>query len=262
MKEHLYDTPANIIAGITLRDINLPLEGSMALHTGQKKVEVIQNRKLFAAQHGIRLNQLVFANQTHSINTAIVKKSDAGRGTLSIADAFQETDALITFENDIMLTCLTADCVPVLFWSVQSHLIGAIHSGWRGTVAEITVKTFNLIKENYPDIDFNTIHVQLGPALTQYNFEVDKDVAQQFEDLGYAEKWIKHSPGTQKYYIDNQAVIAEQCRRSGIDVMNIIINPTCTMEDELGFSYRESKTAGRHVNFIAQTSDQNSNSDQ
>lgn len=253
MNIRLYQSPENIMAGTTLKSPELPLDGSMALHTGQPSELVIANRQHFTAQYGIEIAQLVFANQVHSANSALVKLEDAGRGSRTIKDAFQETDALYTFESNIMLTCLTADCVPVLFWSAEHQLIGTIHSGWRGTVQEITTKTFAKIKADYPEVDLSTIQVQLGPALAQHNFEVGQEVAEQFLALDYVDEWIYFNEETGKYHIDNQSIVAEQCRRCGIDPVKILMDSMCTLDDKAGFSHRENKTPGRHLSFVMQS---------
>jgi len=76
MNVRLYQSPDNIIAGTTLRDLELPLDGSMALHTGQPSEVVVANRQHFANQHGIKIDQLVFASQVHSANSVLVKYED------------------------------------------------------------------------------------------------------------------------------------------------------------------------------------------
>ena len=52
--------------------------------------------------------------------------------------AIPDTDALYTYEPNLVLCSFTADCVPVIFYNEVNGLIGVIHSGWQGTVKEIT----------------------------------------------------------------------------------------------------------------------------
>src|SRR5690606_16145635 len=102
---------------------------------------------------------------------------------------------LYTFEKNIVLATFTADCVPVIFYHENSGVIGVIHSGWQGTVKEITVKIFqHLIKnENCQSEHF---HVYIGPAISQEKFEVDEDVYERFKQLGYADEFIFYRPET------------------------------------------------------------------
>ena len=88
----------------------------------------------------------------------------------------------------------------------MNGLVGVIHSGWQGTVKEITPKLFqHLMKEEQcrPE-DF---HVQIGMALSQQKFEVDADVYEKFHSLGYAEEFMYCNAETKKYHIDNQQTV-------------------------------------------------------
>ena len=191
----------------------------------------------------------VFANQTHSANFHKVTAQDRGRGALRQDTAIADTDALYTFEPDIVLCSLTADCVPVLFYGEDSTLIGAIHSGWQGIVKEITLKLFRHLQQ-HEHCDLSRVHVQIGAALSQEKFEVDEDVYRKFRDLGYAGPWIAYNAKTKKYHIDNQLTVKKQCELAGIREANITIDRTCTFLDPAGFSYRQDRQAGRHVSFI------------
>jgi len=90
----------------------------------------------------------------------------------------------------------------------------------------------------------------LGPSIAQDSFEVDKDVADQFKALGYADDFIQWDDKGQKYLVDNQATVAEQLKRVGVLENNITVSDQDTFEMVDGFSYRLDKTLGRHFNFI------------
>ena len=55
------------------------------------------------------------------------------------ADAYPrpEGDGLVTAMTGIVLCIFTADCVPVLLADTQTGVVGALHAGWRGTLAGI-----------------------------------------------------------------------------------------------------------------------------
>src|SRR5699024_12335464 len=114
---------------------------------------------------GVELNDVVGSNQTHSANFYEVKREDPGRGALSLDTAIDDTDALYTYEPNIVLCSFTADCVPVLFYHEDTGLIGAIHSGWQGTVKEITLKVLMHLM-NAGNV-LTGFHIYLGMALSQ-----------------------------------------------------------------------------------------------
>ena len=249
MKTKWYVNNEHYIAGVTLKDSSAPEQNNMALHTCQNPENVLMNRKRLTASLETDLHQLVCGNQTHSDNFYKVTKEDIGRGSASLDTAIQNTDAFYTFEPNIVLTSFTADCVPVLFYNEKRKLIGAVHSGWQGTVKEITTKLFQqLIQvENCAPADF---FVFIGPALSQEKFEVDEDVYTKFKELGYADEFMYFNEETNKYHIDNQLTVKHQCELNGIPSENILVDRTCTFLSEEGFSYREDRKAGRHVSFI------------
>lgn len=250
MKSQFYDTPENITAGTTLKDPNQALNGNLALHTGEDATQVVANRQTLAEALQVDVAQFAFANQTHSKKAYHVKSGDRGRGSLSTEDAVDDVDALYTYESDVVVGVFTADCVPVIFYDEDTGLIGAIHSGWKGTVQDIVSWTFAQIKGQDPDLFMGRMKAIFGPSIAQDSFEVDKDVADQFKALGYADDFIQWDARREKYLIDNQATVAEQLKRVGFLPENIQLSDQDTLKMTDGFSYRLDKTPGRHFNFI------------
>jgi len=251
MSIRYYLQSPQFLAGISLKDSQLAEESNLALHVCQNKNAVLENRLLLAAQLRCDAKQLVCANQTHSANFHKVTAEDAGRGATSLEDAIDNTDALYTFEKNIVLSSFTADCVPVILYSEKDGLIGVVHSGWQGTVKEITRKLLEHLKQQ-EQIDLTALKIIIGPALSQRKFEVDQDVHNQFSALGYAEPFMYFKEETGKYHIDNQQTVKTQCILSGVPEANITIDPMCTYESEECFSYRQDRGTGRHLTFIMQ----------
>lgn len=249
MKTTIYLNNDKLVAGITLKDEHAPEQGNMALHICINTDEVIENRKKLAKSLNCSLDQFVCSNQTHSANVHKVTINDQGRGAKNKNTAIPNTDALYTYEPNILLCSFTADCVPVTFYDEMSGLIGVIHSGWQGTVKEISLKTFEHIKQ-FEHFNPKDLHIHIGTALSQEKFEVDEDVYVKFKALGYADDFMYYNAQTKKYHIDNQQTVKKQCELAGIPSTQITIDPTCTYQSATGFSYRQDKKAGRHLSFV------------
>lgn len=249
MSLKIYLDNDQFIAGTTLKDTEFPEQNNMALHVCEDSMNIIKNRQRLASTLNCGINDFVCANQTHSANVHQVAVADKGRGAQNTDDAIADTDALYTFESNILLSTFTADCVPVIFYNEADDLTGVIHSGWQGTVKEITLKVFQQIVQK-KQIDPKNIKVILGPALSQEKFEVDSDVYEKFLALGYANDCMYFNKETNKYHIDNQRTVKKQCELAGIPSGNITIDQTCTFKSEEGFSYRQDKKTGRHLSFI------------
>lgn len=249
VKVKLYIKNDRFIAGTTLKDKSFPEENNMALHVCENPNYIIENREKLATFLQTDLRNFVCANQTHSANFHKVTMEDKGRGATTLENAIPNTDALYTFENNIVLATFTADCVSVMFFHEETGVIGVIHSGWQGTVKEITIKLFEHLIEN-EQCRPEHFHVYIGPAISQEKFEVDEDVYEKFNKLGYADDFMYYVPETKKYHIDNQETVKKQCERIGIPKDRIRIDKTCTFLSEDGFSYREDRKTGRHLSFM------------
>ena len=250
MKKKTYVNNEEFIAGMTFKDPAEAEQNNMALHACGNPELIVENRQKLAAELGYRLEDFVAAQQTHSANFHRVTSSDKGRGAASKETAIADTDALYTFEPDLVLCSFAADCVPVIFYNKVRSIIGVVHSGWQGTAKEISSKLFEHLKqqEQCNPADF---HVQIGAALSQEKFEVDEDVYAKFKDLGYADDFIYYNDQTGKYHIDNQLTVKKQCELAGIPSSQISVDRTCTFQDSSGFSYRQDKKSGRHLIFIS-----------
>lgn len=249
MTTNIYPTPNTLIAGITMKDSAEPEANNMALHACDNTEKIIENRRKLAAFLNCGLEDFVSAYQCHSPNFHKVTLTDKGRGSTTMDDSILDTDALYTFEPNLLLCCFTADCVPLILYDEKTGLIGTIHSGWEGTVKEITPKVLShLIQSEH--CDPSDMHIIIGPAISQEKFEVDQDVCDRFEALGYADEFIYYNDQTHKYHIDNQLVVKRQCELQGIPAGNISVDRTCTYSSPECFSHRRDKICGRHLSFI------------
>ena len=111
----------------------------------------------------------------------------------------------------------------------KTGLIGVIHSGWQGTVKEITTKLFDHLI-HVEQCDPTDLHVHIGAALSQEKFEVDEDVYVKFKDLGYADEFMYFNDESHKYHIDNQLTVKKQLELAGIRAEQIAIDETCTYQ--------------------------------
>ncbi|HIV74445.1 MAG TPA: peptidoglycan editing factor PgeF [Candidatus Pseudogracilibacillus intestinigallinarum] len=238
-----------ILACMTMKDETKLEANNMALHSCKNEANIIENRKRIAAEIGASIDDFVFPTQTHSANFYKVTEADKGRGATTLDDAIANTDALYTFEPDIVLCSFSADCVPILFYHETANVIGVIHSGWRGTIQEIAKKFFQHLIEQ-ENCSVKGFRIVIGPAICKEKFEVDEDVASLFRELGYAKECIHFNQEKNKFFIDNQQTIIQQLQLIGIKQHQIMIDDTCTFQHEAGFSHRRDKEKGRHMAFI------------
>ena len=123
---------------------------------------------MIAESLGFSLEMLAVPEQIHSADITYIDTPGEYIGT----------DGLITDNHDIILIIKVADCVPVYLYEPRSQLIGLVHSGWRGTAGGIVPNTIQLMREM--GANKKEISIFLGPAIGFCCYEVDEDVADNF----------------------------------------------------------------------------------
>ncbi len=91
-----------------------------------------------------------------------------------------EADALATRTPGILLSILTADCVPVLFADREAGVVGAAHAGWKGALAGANDATLDAMQGL--GADRARITAAIGPCIGRASYEVDEAFVQRFVD--------------------------------------------------------------------------------
>jgi len=147
-----------------------------------------------------------------------------------------EGDALITNQKNVVLTTLHADCPGILLYDPKNRAIGAVHAGWRGTLAEIGPAAIRAMKEAYGTEPQNLM-AALTPCISFCCFETGPEVFEAFrEKFSYIMEYARQAENG-KYFLDLQGLNERQLENCG--VIHIEKSPFCTVcEEELFFSYR------------------------
>ena len=228
---------------ITTKNSKYPLDFSLALHTNQNPKDILNNRSII--QDMFPNMHFVVANQTHSSNIAIISiRKDIG--WRSEREAIRDCDALITNQKGVILTILTADCVPILLFDRRLKIASAIHAGWRGTKEEIVIKTVKKIRDEFGSNPKDII-AGIAPSIGRCCYEVDWSVAKYFTN--YQNPFDKRG---NRYMLDLPLINYQQLLSSGITQDNIELSNICTScRVDTFFSYRkENGCSGRFMSMI------------
>ena len=250
MKKRDWNGDIHILAGTTLRDLEALENNNMALHVGGNLDHVIENRKHLCDALGTDLQHCVFAKQTHSDHIHCVTLDDLGKGAYEQASAIDDCDALYTRESNVLLGVFHADCVPVLLYDPIQNIIAAIHSGWQGTVKEITRKTMeHLITQEH--VDPSHVIAYIGPAIAYRSFEVGRDVIDQILSMSFDTSGYITYLSDEKALVNNRGLNKQMLLDAGVPMENITINKSDTFSpNDALFSYRRDHHCGRHLSYI------------
>lgn len=241
---------SELTAGTTLREPNRKEFNNMALHVGGNLIDVVNNRTELSTQLGIQLNQWVFAQQTHSDHIKEVKKEDMGKGATLYEEGIVDCDALYTKDKGVAIGIFHADCVPVLLYDPYTSIVCAIHSGWQGTVKEITRKAVeHLIEKEH--VAPEHLIAYIGPSIARNSFEVGEDVIELVKHMSFDTFPFISYQKNDKALIDNKGLNVAMLVNLGVPFEQITVNPNNTfMDNDAFFSYRRKQDCGRHLSYI------------
>ncbi len=199
---------------------------NLGMSRGDDAEKVKENYRLFLSSCGIEEEAFVCGKQVHGDRVMIVQAKDA-RAPYGYDELF-EADGYVTGESRVPLVIFTADCIPLLLADEKAGVVGAVHSGWRGTVADIekrAVEAMEALGACREDI-----HACIGPAICKNCFEVGGEVIEAAEALlsGEAGEFYDQKPNG-KYLLDLKGVLKQAMINTGVRKEHIEILEDCTM---------------------------------
>ncbi|MFH8498017.1 peptidoglycan editing factor PgeF [Streptomyces coeruleorubidus] len=194
------------------------------------------NRELAAKSLGVEPDRVVWMNQVHGAEVAVV---DGPWGSSEIPSV----DAIVTTRRGLALAVLTADCVPVLLADPVAGIAAAAHAGRPGMIAGVVPAALRAMTDL--GAEPSRIVARTGPTVCGRCYEVPEAMRAEvsaIEPAAYAET----SWGTPA--VDVSAGVHAQLERLG--VCDRAQSPVCTLESEDHFSYRRDRTTGRLAGYV------------
>lgn len=129
---------------------------NIGLSVGDSEEAVMENRNRVRKALGV--DYLLTGKQIHKDGIFVLK--DTPEDDLEV----EGYDALITNQRNVGLVIQHADCQAILLYDPEHEAIGAVHSGWRGSVINLLEKT---VAEMTRVFATNPAHLQavISPSL-------------------------------------------------------------------------------------------------
>ncbi|AFH50082.1 Hypothetical protein IALB_2379 [Ignavibacterium album JCM 16511] len=238
IKPYIFNRFPEIVCGFSTKiglNRKAPYFFNLSHSVGDDEKSVNENRIAFFNYFGLTSDNISLPRQIHSDIVTVVDS----------ASVCGESDAMITEKTNLGLVISAADCTSVYIYDFKLKVIAAIHSGWRGTKEKIVDKTLQIMLN-----DFNCkpehLFVYIGPSISQANYEVGKEVAEQFDG-----KYLKLI--NNKFFLDVAGANYDMLINRGIPISHIQKSNLCTYEySELLHSYRrDGIKSGRSLGLIA-----------
>ncbi len=154
-----------------------------------------------------------------------------------------KADALVTNLPGFLLAVQTADCVPVLFSDANAGVIGAAHSGWKGSITGVTDNT--ILAMEALGANRTDIACAIGPCIAQKSYEVDEGFFIRFAEADAANERFFSGGKPGHYQFDIEGYVAARLAAFGITVIECLGQDTYSQPDRF-FSYRRSCHKGEN----------------
>jgi hypothetical protein len=196
-------------------------------YCGDLEEDIRKNRKALCQLLSISDDHLIMPHQVHLTKVAKVDEGLLALNDKERQEALEGVDALMTNLRGVCIGVSTADCIPVLLYDKEKHVVCAIHAGWRGTVRRIVEKTIVAMKEAY-GTQPQQLKAQIGPGIHLNSFEVGDEVYDTFAQEGFDMSAI--SLRKEKWHIDLPACNRLQLLAAGLEPQNIKVSSVCTFK--------------------------------
>lgn len=189
---------------------------------------------------GLTPDRVQMVKQVHGDGVLVVEEPRSGE-ELPVADA------MITNRLGVGLATIHADCVPVVLVDPVRRVIGAVHAGWKGTLAGIVPKTLARMEAEYGSRPADC-WAAIGPAIGACCYRVSPERIKLFQ-----EKWpqLDLAGAYQEAVLDLAAINRQFLEDLGVAPGHIDQAGLCTSCQSADFySFRREQTTGRMLSLI------------
>jgi len=203
----------------------------------EKKENVFKNLELICNSIKIDRNNVYKAVQAHT-DKILVIDNDNKENYIYGNDIDENYDSYIVKDKNIATFINTADCNPIIIYDPVKNIVANVHSGWKGTISKICIKTCEKMIKEFSSNPKDLI-VCIGPSIRKCCFSSEEEsFKKKFTDVWENEKeYIYYEEDNKRFHIDLIYLIKKDLESLGIK--NIVIAEICTVcnSDDF-FSYR------------------------
>ena len=196
-------------------------------YCGDRKEDIMANRKALCQLLGIDASCLVYPHQTHGDAVAVIDRQWMEKLSPEVGPkgCLEGIDAVMTDLKGVCIGVSTADCIPILLYDGTHHACCAVHAGWRGTVKRIVQKAVEAMASTYGTSP-QQLKAVIGPGISLKSFEVGDEVYEQFAQAGFDMASIACK--YEKWHIDLWECNKRQLMEVGVPETDIHVAGICT----------------------------------
>lgn len=193
-----------------------------------------KKEKLFSSFLNYQNKPIQYMDQVHKHSVEAVS---------SVSPPIKTTDALISTSNDIVLSAVSADCLPITISKQDGSAFAIIHAGWKGLISGV-------IQSCISSFTKDKVHLSawIGPSISKKYYEVDKVFYDAFLSSDKASLSNFNKIRSDKWLFSLQGEAHRILKKYDVEVQD---SNLCTFENQdLFYSYRRNQTNNRLLTII------------
>ena len=226
-------------------------DGAVEQEAGPRASEIDARRRVLRA---VERREIPLAGlaQVHSDKVLDAREGLVGEG-----------DGLLTRTPGLVLSVVTADCVPVILTgpaagaddsgSDSAWAVAAVHAGWRGIVAGVVPRALDALAAR--GLPPTAVAAWIGPAIGACCYEVSEDVAVRVASVSGPECVLPRpdggaDQGEHRPHLDLVAAVRHQLVAAGVPAPRVVLRCTRCDASTLWSYRRDGKAAGRNLGLV------------
>lgn len=154
----------------------------------------------------------------------------------------KEADGWVVSQAGRTAIVYAADCMPIFVWSRGGEAAAALHSGWKGTKANISAEGVKALGQR--GVSAAAMEAWIGPHIGPCCYAVGDDFEKTFRAGS-----LERRGG--KLYLDLGAEARAQLIDAGLPAAAIVEDKACTACSGEFYSFRREKSGTRMMGFLA-----------
>jgi len=199
---------------------------NLGTHVSDDLPTVLSNRAILAEEVG----PIQYMSQVHSNRVVVIEE---------VTDEDPTADALVTGIPGVSLAVQVADCIPLLLHSAES--VAAVHVGRKGLVNGVALAAIEAMR----DMGSSEITAIIGPSICGNCYEVSQEIHDEVVTL--------HPVATSRTPQGTPALDLPAALLAVLEsqLISIIDESRCTLENDDLYSYRRDGVTGRQAGIIS-----------
>jgi YfiH family protein len=199
---------------------------NLGTHVSDDLPTVLSNRALLAEEVG----PIQYMSQVHGNRVVVIEE---------VTDEDPTADALVTGIPGVSLAVQVADCIPLLLHSAES--VAAVHVGRKGLVHGVALAALEAMR----DMRSSEIPAIIGPSICGSCYEVSQEIHDKVVTL--------HPVAASRTPQGTPALDLPAALRAVLEsqLISIIDDSRCTLENDDLYSYRRDGVTGRQAGIIS-----------